>query len=411
MWYRIGLSALMFNLAFFCPEYCGVLILFFLVPLVGVARASRHAGRDGFMWGLCTFGPHFSWLLLVVLRHSSAHWLLAVLIYSVVVTCFSLSSGLWLWSAARFFSGTRKIFWFVGVSLVYWFVAIDWVVRPLGFVGYPFINPLVPLAAYRPFLRIVSLCAMMVVGKQTTVHDVEGLGYCPPVVNRVMNADAAWRRNPYGVGQKIYEQFVRLHAQQLSAPRATIWVTPESMFCFPLNYYPCVIAQWDRACALNEHVLMGSVIERDGRFFQAVFWLHKGLIIKFYVKKLLTPFVEKMPPSWRRVSALKKAFIGDTVEFCDGVDTCGVSFFDMENNLRVVPRICLEFFFCQPHDFDDVRKGTRNVWVFLFANDSWFDGVFRKILFLSAQLKANYIHLPVVYCGHFGYHKIIPETI
>jgi hypothetical protein len=401
----------MFNLAFFYPEYCGVLILFFLMPLGGVVRVSPHAGRDGFVWGLCTFGPHFSWLLLVVLRHSSAHWLLAVLIYSVVVAIFSLSSGLWLWGAARFFSGARRLFWFVSLSLVYWFVVVDVIVWPLGFRGYPFINPLVPLAAYRPFLRIVSLCAMMAVGKQATVGDVANLEYCPPVVNRVVNADAVWRRSPYGVGQKIYEELTRLHAAQTPLQQAKIWITPESMFCFSLNYYPSIIAQWDGAMGREDHLLMGSIIEREGRYFQAVFWLHKGLIIKFYVKKLLTPFVEKMPPTWRSISTLKKAFIGDTVEFCDGVDGCGASFFDMGDKLRVVPRICLEFFFCQPHDFDTVRDGDHTVWIFLFANDSWFDRYFRKTLFLSAQLKANYVQLPVVYCGHFGCHKIIPETI
>jgi apolipoprotein N-acyltransferase len=155
---------------------------------------------------------------------------------------------------------------------------------------------------------------------------------------------------------------------------------------------------------------VGSVIERRGQYFQAVFWLHKSLIINFYVKKLLTPFVEKMPATWKKIQFLKKPFIGDTVEFCDGKNGFGAEFFDI-GNLRVVPRICLEFFFCKPGDFDEIRKGHHNVWVFLFANDSWFDKYFRKLLFLSAKLKANYINLPVVYSGHFDCYKIVPETM
>jgi apolipoprotein N-acyltransferase len=409
VWYLIGLSALMFNLAFFFSDYCGFLILFFLVPLAYCTIFTQHAWRDGFMWGLCVFGLHFSWLFLVIIRHSAAHWVMAVLIYAVIVVLFSLSSGAWLWISAKFFIGWRKVIWFLMTSWVYWFIALDWIVCPFGLPGYPFLNPLIPLAAYRQFLRIISLCMVMFTNRQVPGNElIPHIHYCPPVVNRVVNATAVWKKSAYGVGQKIYAQLQNLHK---SLPGTTrLLVTPESMFCFPLNYYPSIITQWGSVLADTDHLLMGSVIEQQGRFFQAVFWLHKGLIIKFYVKKLLTPFVEKMPDSWKSIQPLKSPFIGNLAEFCDDAQGVGAEFFDI-GSMRVVPRICLEFFFCKPHDFDTVRTTDRSVWVFLFANDSWFDCFFRRILFLSARLKANYINLPVLYSGHFGYYAIKPGMI
>jgi apolipoprotein N-acyltransferase len=410
LWYLIGLSALMFNLAFFFPDYCGFLILFFIVPLAGVVISSRHAWRDGFVWGLSTFGPHFSWLFLVIYRHSAAHWSLAMLVYLVVVAYFSITSGCWLWLSAQFFKGVHRFFFFMGISLAYWFVAIDWIVKPFGFIGYPFINPLIPLAAYRPFLRLVAVCTMMITGRHGGGAEAPTFVYCSPVVNRIVNVGAPWRKSPYGVGQKIYEELAGLHAVHVSHQGTKIFVTPESMFCFPLNCYPRVIAHVSKALSDDEHLLMGSIIERGGRYFQAVFWLHKGLIIKFYVKKLLTPFVEKMPDTWKSIQTLKQPFLGDAAEFCDQAHDFGASFFDIEPNLRIIPRICLEFFYGKRHDFDKERATDRNVWVFLFANESWFDGVFKKILFLSAKLTTNYIGLPVLYSGHFGCQLIIPET-
>ncbi len=397
----------MFNLAFFFPEQCGFLILFFLIPLGLVVATTRHAWRVGFSWGLCIFVLHFSWLFLVMLRNSDAAWWLAVAVYLFVVAAFSATSGCWLWITSLVTTGWKRALWFVFTTIGYWSVAVNWIVRPLGLEGYPFINPLLPLTVYRPFLKCVALAAM-IVGRPCSHprHDLSSVVYCAPVVNRVVNAQAPWRTNAQAVGKRIYDELINLHAVN---SQNKLYVTPESMYCFRLNYHPEIVTMWSSVLLPDEDLLMGSVIERAGRYYQAVFWLRKSLIINFYVKKLLTPFVEKIPDYLKTFEPLKQPFLGNAVEFCDGEQGFGTEFFDIGPHLRVIPRICLEFFFCSAHDFDAVRVTDRDAWIFVFANDSWFDRYFRKILFLTAVLKANYSGLPVLYSGHFGCHPIIPQ--
>ncbi len=444
MWYLIGLSALMFDLAFFFPEQCGFLILFSFISLGFVAVTMRRAWIGGFVWGVGIFAPHFSWLLLVMLRNSSAAWWLAAIVYLLVVGYFAVTSGCWLWLASlcpvdlyenevipskagiqkntRFplgggndvksqqslvSIGWKRALWFIVTTLGYWCVVINWTVRPLGLDGYPFINPLLPLTVYRPFLKCVALVAMMA-GRQCSMprYDLNDVVYCPPVVNRVVNATASWRTDAHEVGKRIRDEFIALSAAH---SQDGLYVTPESMYCFRLNYHPEIVALWGNALQPNDDLFIGSVIERAGRYYQAVFWLRKSLIINFYVKKLLTPFVEKMPDTLKTFEPLKQPFLSNTVEFCDGMRGFGAEFFDRGDHLRVIPRICLEFFFCSAHDFDAIRTTERDTWIFVFANDSWFDSHFRNILFLIAVLKANYSGLPVLYSGHFGCHRIIPQ--
>jgi apolipoprotein N-acyltransferase len=397
----------MFNLAFFFPEQCGFLILFFLIPLGLAVATTRHGWRLGFVWGLCIFAPHFSWLLLVMLQNSEAVWWLAVIVYMIIVVCFSATSACWLWLTSLVPEGMKRKLWFIVTTIGYWSIAINWVVRPLGLAGYPFINPLLPLTVYRPFLKGVALVAMLA-GRPCSLprYDLNSVVYCSPVVNRVINAKACWRTDAYAVGKRIYEELATLHTAN---SQNGLYVTPESMYCFRLNYHPEVVTMWGRALLPEEDLLMGSVIERTGRYYQAVFWLRKGLIINFYVKKMLTPFVEKIPTLLKTFESLKQPFLSNTVEFCDGTQGFGAELFDIGPRLRVIPRICLEFFFCSAHDFDTVRVTDRDAWIFVFANDSWFDRYFRKILFLTAVLKANYSGLPILYSGHFGCHRIIPQ--
>lgn len=432
----------MFDLAFFFPEQCGFLIPFSFIALGRVVMTMRRAWLCGFIWGVGIFAPHFSWLLLVMLRNSSAPWWLAVIVYLLVVIYFAMTSGCWLWIAslcpvdlhenevipskegiqARSPLGVgddvksqqslvsirwKRGLWFVGTSLAYWCVVINWTVRPLGLAGYPFINPLLPLTVYRPFLKCVTLVAMLL-GRPCSMprYDMNDIVYCPPVVNRLLHTTANWRTDAYEVGKKIRDELVALHTTHT---QHGLYVTPESMYCFRLNYHPEIVDLWSTALLPDDDLFMGSVIERAGRYYQAVFWLRKGLIINFYVKKLLTPFVEKMPDTLKNFEPLKQPFLGNTVEFCDGTCGFGAEFFDRGEHLRIIPRICLEFFFCSAHDFDAIRTTERDTWIFVFANDSWFDSYFRKILFLITVLKAHYSGLPILYSGHFGCHRIIPQ--
>jgi hypothetical protein len=358
------------------------------------------------------FGAHFTWLFLVLARHSSAGSVVSFLLYCLVVGYFSLSSGGWFavtsWACRMIVRG-----WYLGcvgqmilvamLTLLYWSVGINYLVRPLGLPGYPFLNPLIPLASYAWFLRVVTWCMIWVHGGMIPQLPLTSV-YCPPVINRVINADALWHNHPEEVGRRLY--YALRNSLTTGPTKPLLCLSPESTFAFPLNQYPHLCAQWKHALPEGINFLIGSVLERAGRYYQAVFWLHEGLIIKFYVKKIHVPFIEYTPPLWTFVKTIKSRFLRHTSEFSEQTDGVGEAYFDIAR-YRIVPRICLEFFFCQRNDIFSLYHPARSLWLCAFVNDSWFDHFFRRNLFLLAQLKAAIIGAPVIYCGHFGCEKII----
>ena len=234
--------------------------------------------------------------------------------------------------------------------------------------------------------------------------------YVAPVANRVKNANAAWRKSPEGMGQKIFQELdpfvvrraVRLVSNHTNENSTHLLLSPESMFPFPLNHYPEIVRLWSNVIPDESHFLLGGIYEKEGRSYQSVFWLHRSLIINVYVKKSLTPFVEKIPEGWRCFASLREGFLANTVELSDGAEESESDCFDIGVQLRVVPRVCLEFFFVSRADFDRHRTPDKTVLVAFFANDSWFCPFFRSILYRLVCIKQAAIQLPVVYVGHFG---------
>jgi hypothetical protein len=367
MWLATTLSALLFNLAFFFPYQAGFLILFFWIPLVRIGPSFK----AGFYWGLIALGAHFTWLLQVLLQHSHAAGLVCVGLYGFLVGYGALIVGV--------------LFGLVGGwALPLYFLYLQYLfLWPLGLgEGYPFLNPLIPLA--------------LMVGLSEGGQIPKNIAYVAPVVNKIKNAHAPWRHNPWGVGQKIFHQLYKVAAQH---PQATVFVTPESMFCFPLNDYPELISLWTSALPTNTQLLMGSIYQKGDCSWQAVFWLHGRLIINLYVKKTVVPLVETIPKYLKGIKMFLNLFLQEDKGFSCHVPADAVGAFEFENRCWL-PQLCSEFFMSTVKI--DRDQTSELPLICLMINDSWFNSFFKQILQGMVRLKVASLGVPVLMVGHEG---------
>jgi len=423
MLFLIILSALLFDAAFFFSDVCGFLILFVPIPLF-IWLCNRPYSifdgvRAGLLWGVLVFGAHFTWLWCLMVQHSAAQWWLCGLVYGAVVGYFSLWSCVWLGACVvvtKVFTvrdgykygeelrrspterrrGTRtmntifSIIFFSLITLVFTYSLEHWSLKPLGIdISYPFINPRIPLAPYQWFVPI-----------NQKKSPPSSFAYVPPVANRIKNVHASWRCNPEGVGQKIFHMITDVVSEH---QMASLFLAPESFFSFPLNECPHLVTLWTTALPPNALFLLGSILHDEKGYYQAAFCLREGLIINFYVKKILAPFTEKVPLLWNNVSSVREAFLGaGSVEFLDHSTRGAVEYFDIGQSLRVIPRVCLEFFFMTRQECERYQTSQRKIMVAWFVNDSWFNEPFRQIMHNLARLKAYELGFPVLMIGHFG---------
>jgi len=468
MWYHILLSSLLFNVAFFIPDYGGFLIIvsfMLLIPLVITfmnttsmnMRKCGHVGKLGFIWGfiwgLVTYAGHFLWVLWLLLFKSHANLLLALVLYLVVVSFFSLSSGCWFFLVALFARLTRlarlwtqKMGVMVDVIEVMVVAIVSILATILYFLfldhyglwflghkeGYPFLSPLIPLGRYNVVLRFVLLCSLFLQGNggdDRSSGDVlrrlheQASYFTTHVALRHIKPVKHAKHDLCGVGQSIFHALARLPAD-LPAGKLTLFVAPESTYPYPLSGCHQMITLWNSVMPSRQsHFLIGSLYEERGKVSQAVYWLNKGRIKKIHVKSHCVAFVEKMPQFYKKCSILRNIFLKNSTELCDrrgakAVPLTNDLFFQMKfgprahAQLNVIPQICSEFFFTGPRVSDthrvrdscsagDTGFDRENMRIiFLFANDSWFVDYFIKIMENLVYIKSAYYCLPILYIGH-----------
>jgi len=406
LWWSVLLSAVVFEIAFLFPVCLGFLIVLF-IPILYVFFNQKYSlimsFKAGMVWGLIVFSFHFTWLLLVLRGHSKAPVEISFLLYGLIVFYFSLSSGLWFVLTrlmSRFFSVLMSL---LISSVIYWVTLEFFILLPLGLGrGYPFLNPFIALAWYKWFLKIIVMVAMFGSEKNKIpiiTERVCKVTYLEPVVNKIKNQYQSWAHDPDGLAQQIYHNII----EKIIPNKQQIFVAPESYFSFPLNQFSHLISLWSSALKPQDHLLLGSIYKEKGQIFQCVFWINRGLIIDFYVKKHAVPLVEKVPRLWKNIKIIRGAFLDDNNEFSDEKEGRTSSFFDLVPHERIIPQLCSEFFFKSAwYDFYPYTEQDKRNKIFFFVNDSWFDAYFRKTLQGLTFLKSKLIGLPVVYIGHHG---------
>ncbi len=441
MWYNIFLSAVFFNLAFFWPSFFGFLILGFLVLLRpkcsgGLAKGERlgqYGLRKGFIWGLLVFGPHFIWLVVLLMTKSQAPLSLAILGYLVVVCYFSLTSGVWFWGAGlchKIFLGRggkerpaimlNKLFFFL-ISITYYYFLENFSLFIFGRLeGYPFLNPLIPLAEYRPMLWLVAKAGALV--RWITFGGAVALTpLTPGDINLMYLSPIKGEQNSaVAVGQRIYHELARNMEWLLKnrigwipdrvrddkkekQAEPLIVVAPESFYQFSLNRHPEQVVLWSSIMPKNTHLIIGTQMSLGPKIYQAAALIQKGLINKYYVKHHCVPFVEKIPKLWKRVDSLRDMFLQNADEFSRGRLPLSEGVFDVGQDVNLIPQICSEFFFKLPTQEIwriSHEQPTKKQAVLFLINDSWFIEYLQRIMKRVAGIKAAYLGLPVIYVGH-----------
>lgn len=420
LWLIILLSALLFNAAFFAPEFFGwgalggiVLVLWFLYHQKDQQKKRqafcrfnhvRYNFYAGLCWGSLVFFTQLYWLLCVITEFSLRSWLFKVLAYTVLCTYFASTCAFWFASMALLGwyiqSYKGKIVAYVLITIGYFVWLARWGALILANGdGYPLLNPLIPLCSYRLFVRFVCLISSCVIGPNyfDSLSSVDkSFAYLKPLNNR----GNSWMKHPSILGQQVYHHLCDAKNNRLS-DNVRIYCAPESFFPYSVNKFDALIDFWATVLSEQEILILGGQSEFNGKVHQSAFFIHKRRIKKIYVKKHLVPFFEKTPLFWRFLGCKGSILCADVDNFSYHKNRSFDKVFLVDSHLMLLPQLCSEFIWV--HKVKCFRRWLTksNVPVIVWlVNDSWFIPSFRKILQLAGILRAAWIGLPVIYVGH-----------
>lgn len=417
----VFLAALAVNLAYFFPSVFGVAILLFWLPLV----MRRLTFAKGFVWGLLVFGPHFVWLAVLLATKSHAPMSLALAGYVGVTIYFALTGGILFWFAGKGAVALRAMVRYASamrshspragyykdaaifslIAVFYYYFIENYSLFIFGRCeGYPFLNPLIPLAEWRPVIWLVAKVGALVRWVMFSGALILNPGSPSDVRLVYMAPVSGVQDHAVEVGQCVYHALaVRNLGVLATGSKPLIIVTPESFYPFSLNVRPEQLALWSSVIPDDAYLIVGSQMLIGRKFYQAAYLTQKGLIRNYYVKHHCMPFVEKIPKLWKRIAPLRELFLQNADEFSRGKMSLEQGLFDVGTNIRLIPQICSEFFFTvSAHQVWQVcqAQGNNKTALLLLLNDSWFVDYFQRMLKAMATLKAAYFGIPVIYVGH-----------
>ena len=393
-WLAIILSAVSFNLAFFSPTTLGFLIVASLLLLTIFFR--RLKIKDFFGWSILIYFPHFIWLYTLLLTKSNASFLLATAIYFGVSTYFVCLTILFFVLIRVFF---RSIIILVGSVVLYFYIIEKyslWFIDKIS--GYPFINPLIPLVCFLsgPNLESKNYSKETLSSETFNVIElfVDGERYELYHLRPVKTFCHGKSKSINDYSQKIYQNLCALDLYNKQNGVKKIVLAPESTFPFPLNKNQEQLDLWSLALPKDTNFLLGSCRLEQGKTYQTVYFTRNGLIINFYDKTHLVPFVEKVSKKYNDWPWIKSLFLkrGFSFNRSKREEFSGVS--NVIGHKIIIPRICSEFFFC----FNNLVG--HNKLIILFVNDSWFASYFRRLMYGLVKLRSLQAKVPVIYVGH-----------
>jgi apolipoprotein N-acyltransferase len=395
--WKILLSATLFSLAFICSNYLGFAVIYSFFLLYFIQKKSVFKCSIfkifcfGFLWGLIAFALHFIWLYELLLTKSQAGKFLSATIFIFCVFYFSTFSGLWFCATKLSFLVLR-IFCisFICTTLIFF-----WFLEKYSFFifgraeGYPFLNPILPLAKYKVFLLLYSFIYF------NPSHDPElketKIFYLKPV-------SRAGELSCSTVGQMIYQKLSALDLCKYSSGETLVVVSPETAFPFALNKHEEMLNFWNNVLPLNSHFLIGSQREENGKFFQTLYYINSRRIMQFYDKTHTVLFTEKIPKKWKKFKFAEQLFLKEKEEFHKGKI---FKSFKIAKNLTIIPKICSEVFF-KPIEIKD----KNNEFIFIFVNDSWFLNYFKQLMENFIRLKQLTLGIPMLYITHLEILKL-----
>jgi len=377
-----------------------------------LCRRIKGGAFAGFAWGLCVALFHFIWLYILLLTKSNASFFLATVLYLFIVLYFSFIT-IFFFSLTIVFSILLTKFWhasfikffaFASGLILYFLFLLNCSLFIFGSVeGYPFINPLIPLARYKLFAYLVCFLSTLLgwhesYNFKTNLPNDSKIFYIPCVTAKSREQ----RINPNYYSQKIYRHLCSLNLYEKSKQyKNLIVVASESTFPFSLNQHLDQVSFWSNALPENAWFLLGTIKEQGEKIYQSIAFVNRGLIIKFYDKKHLIPFTEKLRGKWKIFNWAQTLFLDEKQQFSKGKNLEKKSF-EIGTDLCIIPQVCSEFFwlFGRKDCCFDGLNGDKVKIVFLFVNNGWFINYFRKIMENLVYLKTLKFGIPILYIAN-----------
>ena len=402
----VFLSAVLFVIPDFYPWLSIPCTFIFLVPLFTNSSLSC---TKGLSWGLVVCSVKCSWflMLLTTKRCGGIDIVPGFFLWLCTILWMSLFSAAWFWAITKF----PRIAAMLLSTIMFFCVMIFGCMVPFGVLeGYPFFNPLVPLAQYPAmlwsvqrvgFLGIISFLIMLqmffarwLAEKKTkdilltflcllpfflgpffyqpTTIPVHDIHYIKPWWYGCSN-------NPAFVGYAIVDELARVATD---LPIGSVILMPESTFCFELDDHKEFVSLWSSS-ARDATILFGGHRRIKDIVLNSFVMVQDGKVVHVYDKQHLMPFIER------------------SVEFFG----CAHKKHSSADDLICLNRQAYQVFMCSELFFES--KKVKGYPIILIANESWLCCDYMKklaVLFIQYfELKYN---KPVLYATTQGMSNV-----
>lgn len=401
----IIVSAIGFASAFFCPDYVWWLVFVYLVPLFYCAIRFGITWLDGFIWGSIVYQLHFIVLFDYFWQHTCGSCL-RLFAPIVLVVYFALYSGLWFLLMGHVVKKTYNfiiyILAFLLLTLLYiWFMyeGVFWIFE--RWYGYCFTLPLLPLMSRGSLLSHMStigiwlyICALVMVqgsivcfllSKKAWYLIVAGVSLLPFVCGFFSHGGIE-QRTPdsfKSVGHVSVEQIKSISPHQWALaindaietyctqnPKKDVLVMQETAFPFALNEHSRVVRLWSENALNNDkHLIIGAGRTCNGKRYNSLFHIHKGLIINHYDKRHLFPFTEYQTFKNKLWQIACARLWPDSL--CCSPGSINPPIFEC-GNFKCAPQICSDIFLGHAHDIKNLKGDGKPIPLLCVYNDQMF---------------------------------------
>jgi len=371
----------------------------------------------GFVWGIIAYGLHFVWLYKLLVSKLDTTCFFSLVFYGIAVMYSAMTSAVWFGVVRLCMRFVHRIVIWIICTIVY-FLFLESSMFWFFDSGYPFLNPFIPLMSY----GLARLVLVMVLGFGGAGDGVK------PRVHRLSEQkkvvmqkgkkyvfvylEPCTKDTVLGCSLQIHKQLRSMKLFELAdAYERVVIVGPETTFPFALNKNRGLIDFWMPLLPENANIILGSVrlqkkinFNSRQKLYQTAYWLQNSsslqgnasLIIKNYDKTHRVVFTEKLPRLWKRYEWVRSLFLYDKLHVSKGRNKDQDKIFFMSLDFTIQPVLCSELFFMNSNFFLQHRSAL----LVALVNDSWFSSWFRRIMFLTANLRACFWGKSILYVSY-----------
>ena len=306
-------NAILFGASFLTPCFLGALCHVGL--LYYISKKTHIRFFEGFVWGCIVFGLQSAGLFYVVYYDGFGPMRLAYPLLFVIYC--GLHSALWI-GLSQIVTNEYRPFWWAFCAVVYTYYMHLYILWPLGRVeGYPFAFPLIPLVSIASVMysslwsHPFELFTLLVVGQISFIEGFEKKSYWILTFITVLPLFAGvfvsfekvvkpeWfnylcyikppknRTNSFETAQQLCYEMIASKKDEFQ-----FFVTPESVFPFPLNE-GLSTKMWSEYALENKVFLLSAHLSKKQKIYNSVFLINQCRIILNYNKSHLIPTFER----------------------------------------------------------------------------------------------------------------------